>query len=192
MCACVILHTHREQCFLHVFKLQTRRWAPKDGASPRTSLLACTQTHSAGKCLWVCFVIIKWQMTLWAAATLKWNVFFKAGGNRLCKYQSKLRKFRQKVKQAQCYRCLSPCFCRAAGQFSLQSLIENHSLRLICATVTFSRLLHWLHLNFHSSPLYGRSSMFREHICNTLRNHHFPISIKYAVTVMQLKIASDQ
>lgn len=34
-------------------------------------------------------------MTLRAAATLKWNVFFKAGGIRLCKRQSRLRKFRQ-------------------------------------------------------------------------------------------------
>lgn len=44
---------------------------------------------------WVCVVIIKWQMTLWVAATLKWNVFLKAGGNRPCKRQSRLRKFRQ-------------------------------------------------------------------------------------------------
>lgn len=54
-----------------------------------------TYTHLTVKCLWVCFVIIKWQMTLWAAATLKWNVFFKAGGNRPRKRQSRLRKFGQ-------------------------------------------------------------------------------------------------
>lgn len=34
-------------------------------------------------------------MTLRAAATLKWNVFFKAAGNRLCERQSRLWKFRQ-------------------------------------------------------------------------------------------------
>lgn len=62
--------------------------------SPRR-LPSRTYTHLTVKCLWVCFVIIKWQMTLWAAATLKWNVFFKAGGNRPCKRQSRLRKFGQ-------------------------------------------------------------------------------------------------
>ncbi len=77
-----------------VFKLQTSLWARKDALSP-PRLPSRTYTHSTVKCLWVCFVIIKWQTTLWAAATLKWNVFFKAGGNRPCKRQSRLRKFRQ-------------------------------------------------------------------------------------------------
>lgn len=62
--------------------------------SPRR-LPSCTYTHLTVKCLWVCFVIMKWQMTLWAAATLKWNVLFKAGGNRSCERQSRLRKFGQ-------------------------------------------------------------------------------------------------
>lgn len=36
--------------------------------------------HLTGESLQFCFIIIKWQLTLLAAATLKWNVFSKVGG----------------------------------------------------------------------------------------------------------------
>lgn len=40
------------------------------------------RTHLTETCLWVFSIIIKWQMTLRGAETLKWNVFFKAAGGK--------------------------------------------------------------------------------------------------------------
>lgn len=76
----------------HVSKVQTSLRALKDSAATPARLLL-PHTHLTETCLWVFSVIIKWQMTLRGAATLKWNVFFKAAGKGSFKRQSRLRKF---------------------------------------------------------------------------------------------------